>query len=359
MKVLFISRAYPPVTGGIENQNYELSVWLPQFAEVQTIANRFGKKALPFFLPYVTIRALLSASRYDVILFGDGVLSLVGFCIKKIFPQKKVVSIVHGLDLTYQNAFYQKWWVTLFIPSLDGLIAVSKETKNLAIQKNIQPEKITVIPNGVDTESLKKEYSRTDLEKMLGKDLSKNDVLLTSGRLAKRKGVEWFIRNVLPTLPKSVLYVVSGDGKEKQSIQSALQETHSEDRVLLLGRVSDTDRNILLNTVDIFVQPNIHVDGDMEGFGIAVIEATACGRPVVASDIEGLKDAIIHNENGILVPSENVEAFRDALLDLITNKEKRRDIGIRARQYTEKHYHWNSIAHTYIDTLEDLIAKTK
>ena len=68
MKLLFISRAYPPVTGGIENQNYELSQWLPKIAEVKTIANTRGKLFLPLFIPYALIRALLLFRRYDAVL---------------------------------------------------------------------------------------------------------------------------------------------------------------------------------------------------------------------------------------------------------------------------------------------------
>ena len=123
MKILFISRAFPPITGGIENQNAALAEWLPKHATVRTLANPYGKKFLPFFLPYVTLRALVTARQYDVILFGDGVLSIVGFILKKFFPQKKIVSIVHGLDLTYPSPFYQKYWVQKFLPTLDGLIA--------------------------------------------------------------------------------------------------------------------------------------------------------------------------------------------------------------------------------------------
>ena len=61
MKILFISRAYPPVTGGIENQNYALSVWLPKISDCYTLANTRGKKFLPFFLPYAIVYALLIA----------------------------------------------------------------------------------------------------------------------------------------------------------------------------------------------------------------------------------------------------------------------------------------------------------
>lgn len=358
MKILFISRAYPPVTGGIENQNYELSVWLQKVADTTTLANPYGKKFLLFFFPYVVLRVLLTAYKYDTILLGDGVLAPLGYITKFFHPKKTCVSVIHGLDVTFKNGLYQKWWVGHFIPSLDGLIAVSRETKELILAKNIPETKIVVVPNGINPETLQKAYSRTDLEKLLGKNLSGKHIVLTAGRLAKRKGVEWFIRNVLPHLPKSVYYVVAGAGIEEDHIRKAITDTQMNEKVLMLGRVSDTEKNILLNTADIFVQPNIHVDGDMEGFGITVIEASVCGRPIIASNIEGLKDALVQERNGILVESENAEAFTFALLRFLDNDALRISFGEKAKQYTQEHYHWNTLILLYIDALQSFIKNT-
>jgi len=72
VKILFISRAYPPIVGGIENQNYELGKWLGRIADVKIIANTHGRKFLPLFAPYALLRAVLNISKYDVLLLGDG-----------------------------------------------------------------------------------------------------------------------------------------------------------------------------------------------------------------------------------------------------------------------------------------------
>ncbi len=140
MKVLFISRAYPPIIGGIENQNYELGKWLGEIADVKIIANKKGKKFLPFFLPYAIFQSLFIAHKYDVILLGDGVLGIAGWFLK-LFYKKPAVCIVHGLDLTYRNKIYQKFWVRKFIKRLDKLIAVGNETVRIASEKGIFLEK--------------------------------------------------------------------------------------------------------------------------------------------------------------------------------------------------------------------------
>jgi glycosyltransferase involved in cell wall biosynthesis len=359
LRILFISRAYPPVVGGIENQNYALSAWLKKHGAVTTIANRFGKKFLPFFLPYALIRTLLCARRFDAILLGDGVLSIIGWATKICYPKKAVLSVVHGLDITYPFFLYQFLWVRVFLPKLDRLIAVGNETISLGIARGIPKENFEFVPNGIDPSAHHNpNFSRKDLEGILG-DLKKDaTVLLTSGRLARRKGVAWFIRNVLPTLPNAVLYVVAGDGPDRDNIRSAIEETRNFERVKLLGYVSDRARDILMNTCDIFVQPNIHIPGDVEGFGITPIEASSCGIPVIVSRLEGLKDAFADGKNGIFAEPENVEDWRKKIEHLLSNPEERKAFGERARVYTARHFDWATISACYAGIIQDTVSRT-
>jgi phosphatidylinositol alpha-1,6-mannosyltransferase len=354
MRILFISRAFPPIVGGIENQNYELSQWLPKHAEVQTLANHKGKHFLPFFLPYALMRALFLMPRYDVLLLGDGVLGIVGWAIKRCFPKKTVVSVVHGLDLTFTSGFYQRFWVRGFIPALDGLIAVGNETIRQGVLRGIPETKFAFIPNGVDTEKHFGPHDRKELEDVLGLDLTDKRVLLTSGRLAKRKGVAWFVRNVMPQLPENILYIVAGDGADRENIELARSEASMIDRVRMLGYVSDDVRDTLLNTCDLFIQPNIAVEGDMEGFGISVIEAASCELPVVASALEGLKDAIKDGENGRLVETENVEQYVSVITGLLADDAKLADFRKQVRRYVMDHYSWEYVSRLYIETLEKM-----
>jgi phosphatidylinositol alpha-1,6-mannosyltransferase len=183
----------------------------------------------------------------------------------------------------------------------------------------------------------------------------------------KHKGVEWFIRSVVPLLPKNILFVAAGAIIKKNTpgdvdifgaCQETIRELHLENRVKLFADLSWEKMKLLYRTVDLVVSPNIEVPGTMEGFGISVLEAAICGRPVIASDLQGLKDAIVHNENGLLVEPGNKEAFVTAILSLITDENKRRSLGERAVHYTEAHYHWSIIARLYIEALESFIKKT-
>jgi glycosyltransferase involved in cell wall biosynthesis len=353
-KILFISRAYPPTVGGIENHNYELAKWLGEIADVKIIANKKGKKFLPVFLPYFILRSIFIAHKYDAILLGDGVLGIVGWFAGKI-NRKPVVCVVHGLDLTFTSWIYQKLWVGFFIKELDKLIAVGNETVRVGIEKGIPAEKIVFIPNGVDTEKNLVVATDIDLEKILGQDVENKKVILTSGRLAKRKGVAWFVRNVMPRFAENIIYVVAGDGKDKENIQAAIKEAGMENRVIMLGYVTNEVRNILWNTCDVFVKPNIKIDGDMEGFGISVIEAASCYLPVVASDIEGLRDAIKDGRDGFLVESANADAFAQKITSLLSDDVARIQFGKQARQFVIENYSWNIIAKKYLEEIREVL----
>jgi len=352
-KILFVSHTFPPIVGGVESHNYELSTWLSKQADVKLIVNK-KRWLIPFFLVYSAICTAMLAKKYDVVVLGSCLLCNTGWFAKKL-TKKPVVAIAHGLDLTFKNFFYQKLWVGVFLKEMDKIIAVGNETIRIVKEKGISEDKIVFIPNGVDTEKHLVSATKNDLEKIIGQSVENKKILLTSGRLAKRKGVAWFISNVMPKLGEEFLYIIAGDGKDKENIKSAIKNTALENRVIMLGYISDKQRNILFNTANLFVQPNIKIRGDMEGFGISVIEAGACGLPVLASNIEGLKDAIKEGQNGFLIESGNADAFIKKINELFMQGNPREIFGEKVREYVVQNYSWEHIAELYLNEIKKVI----
>lgn len=99
----------------------------------------------------------------------------------------------------------------------------------------------------------------------------------------------------------------------------------------------------LYNAADVFVMPNIPVDGDVEGFGLVALEAASCRTPVVAANIEGLRDAV-HPEIGELVEQKNPEQFVDAI-------ESVQDKGVR--EYVVDNCTWRQTAEDYVDCFRE------
>lgn len=355
MKILFISRTYPPIIGGIEKQNYDIAKSLSAIAEVTVLANTKRGIILPFFALYAFFYALLGLKKFDVILLGDGALSILGFFLK-IFTVKPIVSIVHGLDITYSSRVYQNFWIKVFIKKLDALIAVGNETIRQGIARNIPAEKFSFVPNGVFVKETLPHYSREDLQKSTGINLN-SPILLTLGRLVQRKGVAWFIENVVRDMAPEIQYIIAGDGPEKQKIIDTVNKYQLNDRIFCLGNVVDQAKEILFCTADIFIQPNIRVEGDMEGFGLVVLEAASYGLPVIASKLEGLQDAIEDGKNGILVEEKNAAEYKEKIASFLQNKDRAEEFGRQAREYVANNYSWDIVARKYHALLKELIDK--
>ncbi|HPM42216.1 MAG TPA: glycosyltransferase family 4 protein [Candidatus Omnitrophota bacterium] len=350
MKILFISRAYPPSAGGIENQNYKLSIWLSRSAQTTVIVNKLGKIFLPVFIPYSFIRSLILQAivKYDVIILGDGVLSVLGWALK-LFMRTPVICIVHGLDITYKGPLYQRLWVGVFLKKVDKLMAVSNATIKAGTERGIAPDKFVFIPNGVDSGDFDGIYGKKELAAIIGDGPAGKKVLLSLGRLIKRKGVSWFIRNVMQKLDEGTVYVIAGSGPDEKEIRRAAADTGLGSRITLLGRISEADKKVLLNTCDIFIQPNIKIDGDMEGFGISVLEAACCGKPVIASKLEGLQDAIKDGINGFFVEPLDQEGFAGRIKELLGDEQGRAEAGERAKAYVIENCNWQKISGIYLD----------
>jgi len=353
LNILFISRAYPPIIGGIERQNYEIFKCLSKENNVGLIANTKGKKMLPIFGIFALMKLFYMLHKYDIVLLGDGALGIIGWIIK-FFSQKPVVCIVHGLDLTYPNVIYQKLWVNVFLRKMDKLIAIGNETINQAALRGIPRSNLIFVPNGVSIKKTLPTYSRKDLEKLIGREIH-GKVLLTLGRLVKRKGAAWFIEEVIDKSCDSFIYIVAGDGAEKSNIITIIKKNGLQSRVFYIGAVSDKEKEVLYSTVDLFIQPNIKVPADMEGYGLVVLEAASYGLPVVASNIEGLKDAINDGVNGILVQERNAAQYKKAIAFFLKNDEYRKQFGTKARRYVMKYYSWENVATRYVNILKQLL----
>jgi phosphatidylinositol alpha-1,6-mannosyltransferase len=368
VRILFISRAFPPIHGGIENQNYGISKALSQIAEVKIVANEKGKFFLPLFLPWVATKALLISGRYDVVLLGDGVLSPIGVLLKFFYPRKKIICIIHGLDITFarKKSLLGKIYRLVNIPShkrMDKLAMVGNETIQEAVRIGIPEKKCVYIPNGIDPSDICEMHSRKELEELLKIDLTEKKIIVRVGRFVEHKGVEWFIRNVMSKLPEEYILIAAGGVVAKKTAGDknyypvclkAIRDNNLGERVRLLTNLPWKKMKILFNTADLFVSPNIKIPGSMEGFGINAIEGAACGRVVIASDLEGLKDAISDGQNGFLLEPGNAEIWTKKIKEVLLDDNFRKEFGQKAKRYTIEHYSWDIIAQRYLEVMKNV-----
>jgi phosphatidylinositol alpha-1,6-mannosyltransferase len=335
-RVLFVTRRYPPSVGGMEKLSYEITTRVG--ARRRIMAMRGSQRNLYWWLPVTAVRASLASRGADVVHLGDPVLSLVGLLVKAV-SRRPVVVTVHGLDLSFPNRLYQYYLRLCCRPDL--VVAISAAAAREATLHGLSP--VVIVPPGVDGRmpTGSPEDLPPEIAKLRG---AGKRIVLTTGRLVARKGVAWFVSEVLPLLPDDVTYVVAGEGRARPDIEAATVAAGLGDRVVLLGRVPDAQRDLLYLSADCFVMPNIVVAGDVEGFGLVALEASVVGVPVVAARLQGIVDAVHDGSNGELVDSADAAGFARAVLRALARSPAER---AAIRDYTLAQFTWQAMAEAY------------
>lgn len=357
MRLLLISRACSEQAGGMERLSYEFIQELQKIPAIKTrvICHRGTTRWSAIFFVLLSLpRSLWLARWADAVHLNDPVLAIHGWLIKKIW-RKPVATTIHGLDVSYPNPFYQIY-LRLF-GQFDLCLPISQYAQHLWKKSKVSCQSSVVITPGIYDRLFDPSITREQLVALVKRITNyelrvTNPVLFTAGRLVKRKGHAWFIEHVLPSLPPNTVYVIAGDGLESNSIIERMSGA-ARPTVVLLGRVSETDLKILYNTVDAFIQPNIAIPGDAEGFGLVLLEAALCQRPVFASNLEGIPDAIADGRNGSLLPSQNPDAWINSLTSFLMNPQPARE----ARLYTLQRFNWSGQAKKYHSALVQALVR--
>lgn len=368
MKILYITRKYPPTTGGLENAAYQLYESLKKKNQIKLIKWGGSNIFLPVIFPLHLLRAIRHSifNEVDVIYIQDGLLAPLGYLLKKLF-KRPVVLTAAGLDVTYNNWVYQTFFAA-FIKHLDFVICISEQTKKAVTAHGVDTSKTAIIPYGIDDVMPgAKDEARRELEKKLNINLDDRIVILSLGRLVKRKGIHWFVNNVMPGLRKkypNLIYLIAGDGSYKNEIKKSIRSTKQESSIFMLGKVSDEVKKLLYDASDLFVMPNISVDGDIEGQGLVMLEASMAKLPVVATGIDGITSTVCDGKNGFLINEKDEKQYISTLDRLVKDRQLRSSFGQKSRIYTKDVFGWGKIGAMYLKIFRKLarnqaINKTK
>ncbi len=373
MRILYISHLHPPQNaplksiGGMQRVSMQLIEELEHRddIEIKTIIQHAPWKGIEirtsFFLAKLArkLPKIVEDFKPDVILFS----SMVTASLAKLTRTKvdvPMVTINHGQDVKMPIGIYQKFVPKIF-EALDGVISVSRATRDECIKRGMDPEKGIALPNGFDMSDFKevpnKDEAINDIGKIFSKTLDGKKILLTVGRQVKRKGHEWFITEVLPKIESDIVYLAIGDGPEHERLKNVLSESKVKDQVILAGKQPDSVLKQAYSAANIFVMPNIPVSGDMEGFGIVLLEANLAATPAVASDLEGIKDVVEDGKNGFKIPIYEAEKFAKKIDDVLKNDLI--VLGKSSRSFVEENFAWNKVAEQYICYLKEVIEKYK
>lgn len=315
---------------------------------------------VPFFLgsTWWRLRRLIRRGEIDVVLFSSMVTAALAVPLLGVRGRDRVLlaAIVHGLDVTTPFGPYQRFVRRVF-DRLDLVLPVSRATGDACIERGLTPDRLRPVRNGVDLsrfpEPPHETADRRTVLAPLGAPRAGSLVIASVGRHVRRKGFEWFVREVMPLLPADVHYWIAGEGPETAAIASAIDQTGLAGRVRLLGRMTEGDLLRLLQGADLFVMPNVPVSGDMEGFGVVILEAGLAGLPTVGARLEGVAEVVTDGRNGSLVPSGDPDAFARAILAFRESPGALAAASRRARAHTMEQFGWDAVAAEYLGILED------
>lgn len=345
MRILMLNYEFPPLGGGGGVACYHIAKELAKNHQVDYLTTAF--RGLPKFevvdginvyrVPVLGRKELSTATLLSMLtFFPSSLLKGIKLCrvnqydiinthfvipsgpsgvfLSKLFNVPIVMS-VHGGDIydpskkwSPHRHFILRKMITWLLGKSDIITAQSNNTKSNTNTYYHPNKEINVIPLGFIIPKFKK-TTREELH------LSDDDIILISvGRLVKRKGYEYAIEALNKLHRHNLKYLIIGDGPEEENLKYLVKQLGVENQVEFLGFVSEEKKFQYLSISDIYVLSSLH-----EGFGICLLEAMYCGLPIVATNNGGQTDFLIDTENALLLPTKNSDALANQIMELIQN----------------------------------------
>jgi glycosyltransferase involved in cell wall biosynthesis len=235
---------------------------------------------------------------------------------------------------------YERTMGRAIVRSSDRLVAVSKAVARHAVHLGARPEAVRVIANGVDSRQFQPAARP-------GNGAFR---IACVGRLIFNKGPQFLIEaapQILEARPEAE-FVLVGDGPLRTRLEERARELSISQRVKFLGTRSDVAA--ILQGCDLLVRPSL-----LEGMPLAILEAMACGLPVVATPISGSAELVRDGENGLLVPPADPGALAGAILRLMEDEPLRAAQGRRGRLLAEHGYSWDAVAAQTLAVYRELL----
>ena len=353
---LIVTRAFPPELGGMQSLMWGLTKEMSKnfmikvFADYQKNHKEFDDKE-SFSIERVGgikfLRKIRKAQLINEFLKESKVQGIIADhwkSLELIKSNKKKYCLIHGKEINHPKESSINTRLIKVLNGTEKVIANSEYTKNLAIDKGVDKNKVVVINPGVNPAE---ELNKKSLEKVERLLKIKTPRLITVSRFDKRKNHEKVImalRNLKQQYP-DIIYICVGYGDEENNLKKLVQELDLSSQVMFFKDISDDLKNSLLAKSDIFVMPSIIHKTSVEGFGISYVEAAQYGVPSLGGKDGGATDAIDHNKTGLICDGNNLDDIYSSLNSMIENK-KHLELGKNAKDYVSK-FQWEKIIEEY------------
>ena len=273
---------------------------------------------------------------------------LVAFLASKIFCRKKKIGIVVNIHSTLHGKPYEN--VALLVESFllrtcaDLAISVAKSVANKLVKFGLSSNKVVTVYNGIDLELFDEIRCGDEYLSLLPADL-KSCLFIVVGYFASlisRKGHKYLIEAISEVSKEfpNIRLVITGSGPLRDKLKILSKNLGIEKKVLFTGKIEYKYLYQLLNKIDVYAFPSL-----AELFPFAILEAMAAGKPIVATRVGGMPEAIRDGENGILVPPRDYKSLADGIKRLIKNPTEAERMGKKSRKLVEEKFDIQKIAY--------------
>ncbi|MEM2057251.1 MAG: glycosyltransferase [Thermoproteota archaeon] len=293
--------------------------------------------------PFIIVHTAATArfARDCDLIHAHWTLSAAAALLGRQIHRRPILVTLQGSDI-FQAANVPKGsWITKnILLRCDCITALSNALAEAARSIGVHGRHIHIIPNGVDVNRFIPPI-----------DGYRGNFILYVGSLIERKGVKYLINSmpiVLRFFPSYRLILI-GEGPQYRELKQIVENLEIGERVVFLGFQPQEQVRSWLQRAKVLILPSLE-----EGQGVVLLEAMACGTPVIASQVGGIPE-IVTDEVGVLVPPADPIALAEAIVSILSNSHWWNELSSCARERAVKHYSWDLIAKLYITLYESLV----
>jgi len=244
---------------------------------------------------------------------------------------KKLVVTYHSDIIDYDKIMLPFWPLyKLFLAKTDSIHILSPNILDSSKFLQKYKDKCTVVPYGINLDSVKADEAKTKEIKNKYKD---KKILFSMGRLVSYKGFKYAI-DAIKYVKGDIVYIIGGNGPLEKELQQQIDDNNLSDKIKLLGRIPNEYVNSYYQACDIYLFPSIMPS---EAFGIVQLEAMVCEKPVINTNLgTGVNYVSVHNLTGLTVEPENSKQLADAINLLISDEDLRIKFGKNAKKRVKK-----------------------
>lgn len=376
LRILWVTQDFPPERGGVQTYSAELAralVGLGHRVEVVAPAtdgaashdrrfpcavHRVGapRDTMPVAAsPRVLERVL--RERFDVVFCAQWNTAGAAALARAQGRVGALAIAAHGRELLWRppvgRALYDRVRHRI-LRRADAVFAVSGFTGGLAGELGVDPRRTWVVPNGTDPTAFDDPAAVARGATLRARH--GGPLVLSIARLVPHKGIDVVLQAISSLQgPAGLRYVVVGDGADRARLEALARRLGVADRVIWRARIDDDERAAWLHACDVFALMSRRRGCDVEGFGIALLEAAACRRPVIAGRSGGVADAVQDGVTGWLCPPEDPDAVARRLEMLLADRELGRAAGEAGRARLERAFTWRHAAATISEVLQRVV----